>query len=161
MGLFDKLGQVFVNSGRYFRYGKQIGQMSSNGRVCFARSIRNGGTSYTTIEARTGKLVTKKVVYTHDNGYRQGTTWDAKGNVTSTFEHTVKRRCGSHASNNKLAGEFRNIRDEYNKLGQTTFHSDVTFKPTNQTGWLAVDSCVNRKSTEMMVNGCNRLILNG
>jgi hypothetical protein len=116
---------------------------------------------YTTLNNATGKVVRTKNIFTDANGYKYGTTWDAKGNVTSDFTHSVQRSYSGSASNNQFAGEIRNIRNEYNKLGQTTFHSDVTFKPSDQTGWLVVDSSVNRNSTKMMVNGYNRLILNG
>ena len=138
-----KLGTALVQR---LKYGKQIGKMSKSGLLCFQKGNIKKTVQYTTIDPSSGKILTKKIINHHGNNCTNGTVFDANNNITSVFEHYSDPMMSGHASNNKFAKKLRTIRDEYNKYGQHTFHSDVTLFPTQKPDWLEINSLINDKT---------------
>ena len=135
-------------------YGKPIGKASKSGLICFGKKIK-GGKQYTTVNGETGKLVRKKNIFTNGNNYRTSTTFDSKGNVTSTGEIMREPVGYGQASRNQGAYKVRTIHDDYNRYGQVTNHRDVTFKPSSSETKAEVFSNINGTLSKTYINTAN------
>lgn len=143
-----KLGTALAQR---LKYGKQIGKMSKSGLLCFQKGNLKKSVQYTTVDTKSGKIVGIKVIIHPSKNCTNGTVFDARNNITSTFEQYSEPIMSGTASNNQFAKKTRTIRDEYNKYGQNTSHSDVTLFPTQKAGWLEISSFINGKTSAFCV----------
>lgn len=109
------------------KYGKQIGVTTKNGVSCYANTSK-GKTVYTRLN-NANSVVGKKVKFIDSPNLTRTMTYDAKGNLLADSTHYREQLGFGLASKNQHSALVRNIRNEYNLLGQTTHTSDITFKP--------------------------------
>lgn len=118
-----------INFVKTAKYGKQIGQVSKSGLVCYGKAEKGGGKVYTTLNAKTGEVVRTKRFANIGKNYHDTYTYDAKGDLIGSTNFYKQKIGYGMSSDNSKAFRTRVISTKYNRFGQTIERRDVSLKP--------------------------------